>query len=148
MNNQHFFAQERTFSNAELGAIAALLLEHKDKVAIYTFSGPLGAGKTTLISTMLSLLGVTDPITSPTFTLLQSYSNAKGQQFYHFDLYRIETVEQFIHDGFQEYLYAPESWAFIEWPAVIMPLIHGRVCHVFLDYVTETERLIRFSIEL
>jgi tRNA threonylcarbamoyladenosine biosynthesis protein TsaE len=147
MNSHRSIIQERIFPYEELDSMAALLVGAKDDVSIYTFSGPLGAGKTTLIKAMLALMGVEEPVTSPTFTILQAYSNQNGHHFYHFDLYRIGTLEEFIEGGFQEYLYVPESWAFIEWPAVVMPLLKGRVCHVFLDYMSEKERVLRVSVE-
>lgn len=139
-------SQEAIFAQNDLQKIAAQLLELKDKVAVYTFTGPLGAGKTTLIGAMLAQAGVTEPIVSPTFTTINIYKNAQGQHFYHFDLYRMQTLEEFLAAGFQEYLYAPNSWAFIEWPAIIAPLLDSRVCHVSLDYQTENDRILRFNV--
>ncbi len=86
--------------------------------------------KTTLIKEFLRQCGVTEVVQSPTFTYLNVYQGDKGAEFYHFDLYRLSANQDFIDAGFYEYLYAPKSWAVIEWPEIIMPLLKHRVCHV------------------
>lgn len=111
--------------------------------AVITFTGPLGAGKTTLIRELLHRLGVNKPITSPTFTYMNIYINSEGSRFYHFDLYRIGSMDEFCQSGFDEYLYQPNSWVFIEWPEVIMPLLSHDVCHVRLEYAHD-KRIIKF----
>ena len=122
------------FSQDDLPLVAGQLVALMDRYKIFTFTGPLGAGKTSLIAQMLKQKGVTQAVTSPTFTYVNLYENDKGQLFYHFDLYRIETLQAFIAAGFNEYLYVPNSWAFIEWPEVIMPLLTEAVCHCTIDY--------------
>lgn len=114
---------------------------------IFTFSGPLGAGKTTTIKALLRNCGVTETITSPTFTYVNIYSNSSDDHFYHFDLYRIGSIEEFQSQGFDEYLYQPKSWAFIEWPEVIKPLLTHDVCSVTFDYHEDPEkRVVRIEI--
>lgn len=120
-----------------LDAVVLKLIKKMRTVQILTFTGPLGAGKTTVIRELLKQCGITQPITSPTFTYVNAYQNLQGQTFYHFDLYRVESIDDFISGGFDEYLYQPDSWAFIEWPEVIMPLCTQNVCHVTIDYPEE-----------
>lgn len=114
-------------------------------VQVFACVGPLGAGKTTTVKALLRSCGVTGVITSPTFTYVNEYKNSEGEHFYHFDLYRITSVEEFQAQGFDEYLYqftlrssqsevGPRSWAFIEWPEVIKPLLTHNVCWVTFDY--------------
>lgn len=122
------------FGQDDLPQVAQELVGLMDRYKVFTFAGPLGAGKTSLIRQMLQQKGVTQPVTSPTYTYVNVYENDKEQLFYHFDLYRIETLEAFISAGFNEYLYAPNSWAFIEWPEVIMPLLTDSVCHCNIEY--------------
>ena len=100
----------------EVEAVAQKLVRYLDTHQIMTFAGPLGAGKTTLIQTLLRACGITQPITSPTFTYLNQYENDQGKTFYHFDLYRIPSLNDFLAAGCDEYLYVPDSRVLIEWP--------------------------------
>ena len=133
------------FNEFEIDDLAHQLVKQMKDCKIFTFTGPLGAGKTTLIARMLAQLGVKQTVTSPTFTYLNVYENEQGQLFYHFDLYRIATLNDFVAAGFDEYLYAPNSWAFIEWPAVIMPLLKEKVCLCEIDYY-DNQRTITIQI--
>lgn len=122
------------FDETQMGAIAQKLVDMMPECQVFAFDGPLGAGKTTLIRQMLIRCGVQDAISSPTFTYLNVYENDKNQVFYHFDLYRLSSLDEFVSAGFDEYLYAPNSWVFIEWPAIVMPLLKKNVCYCQLDY--------------
>ncbi len=102
--------------------------------SVMTFIGNLGVGKTTIIRALLRACGIEHTITSPTFTYVNIYENKEGERFYHLDLYRIKTIDEFQQMGFAEYLYQPNSWALIEWPEIIMPLLDNGVCRVTLDY--------------
>ncbi len=107
---------------------------------VFAFHGSLGAGKTTLIRKLLRSLGVTDVITSPTFTYMNRYKNRQGQTFYHFDLYRLSYLNEFIEAGFDEYLYQENSFAFIEWPEIVMPLFKKNgVCVIHIDHGNDSE---------
>ncbi len=142
MTNQKMASQTIIYGSDQVPEIALLLAEKLKKCAIMTFTGPLGAGKTTLIKALLKECGVVDQVTSPTFTYVNRYENQRGQTFYHFDLYRISTPNDFIAAGFNEYLYALKSWAIIEWPQVIEPLLGQRVCHVQIDYDSSPDKRI------
>lgn len=125
----------------ELDAVAEQIYNLLPIYQVITFTGTLGAGKTTLVQCLLKRCGVKEQITSPTFTYVNLYENQSGQTFYHFDCYRIKTVQDFVAAGFDEYLYQPNSWAFIEWPEMILPLLDHAVCHVYIDYNGEKRRL-------
>jgi tRNA threonylcarbamoyladenosine biosynthesis protein TsaE len=122
------------YSLNELDTVVLELIKKMRTAQVLTFTGPLGAGKTTVIRELLKQCGITQPVTSPTFTYVNRYQNLEGQIFYHFDLYRIESLDDFIAGGFGEYLYQPNSWAFIEWPELIMPILSQDVCHITIDY--------------
>ena len=134
--------KEFIYSLDEIDQAVDLLKDQMDECAIFTFSGPLGAGKTTLIQKFLQACGVHAQITSPTFTYVNVYRNKPGTKFYHFDLYRIESVDTFLEQGFDEYLYQPKSWAVIEWPEVIKSLLPDRVCEVSIDYHNDKRKLV------
>jgi tRNA threonylcarbamoyladenosine biosynthesis protein TsaE len=135
------------YSEAQLAQIAQELWALRDRCKIYTFTGSLGVGKTTLVRQMLQLAGVQGLISSPTFTYMNVYKNEQGQTFYHFDLYRLDSVQQFQMMGFDEYLHAPNSWAFIEWPEPLLPILNHQVCNIALDYCPDGQRQLVYEVK-
>lgn len=115
-----------------------------EEYAVITFTGFLGAGKTTLIQALLRRAGVEGPIQSPTFTYVNRLIGKNDLIIYHFDLYRLHTLEDFLQAGFDEYLYQPHSKALIEWPGIIEPLLKHNACHITIDY--ESLELRRISV--
>ncbi|WP_295810174.1 tRNA (adenosine(37)-N6)-threonylcarbamoyltransferase complex ATPase subunit type 1 TsaE [uncultured Apibacter sp.] len=88
----------------------------KSKYKIFTLNGNLGAGKTTLVKYLCKVLNCTDSVTSPTFSLVNEYLSISGKIF-HFDLYRINYVEELFNIGFNEYIDS-DNYCFIEWPSI------------------------------
>jgi len=123
---------------------AVQFLKQKFKFCnIFAFYGPLGAGKTTLIRELLKDCSVQGPITSPTFTYLNVYKNDQEQRFYHFDLYRLSNINDFLGAGFDEYLNGSEGVSLIEWPEILEPLLKKGVCKVKIEYTEhENKRLL------
>lgn len=116
------------------------LMQHNN---IITFSGPLGAGKTTLIKKILTKCGVTDSVTSPTYTYVNTYHNNAHQTFYHFDLYRLKSIDEFVDAGFNELLSQKNNRVLIEWPEIIEPILHNeKVVTITLDYEGDNQRII------
>ena len=113
------------------------------KAQIYTFTGSLGAGKTTLVQSMLRELGVQEAIQSPTYTYVCIYKASDGRVIYHFDLYRLNTLDQFSQAGFEEYLHDSNAICFIEWPEIIKPLLDKNVCQVTIEYNDEKSSKIK-----
>lgn len=139
---------ELVYDLTTVNDVAEDLAEIIPLVSVMTFTGTLGAGKTTLISALLKQFDIHDVVQSPTFTYLNTYTNTQGQTFYHFDLYRLKSVEDFRMAGFDEYLYQPQSWTLIEWPEIIMPLLTQKVCHCSIDYYgTGETRVLRYFIK-
>ncbi|HML19279.1 MAG TPA: tRNA (adenosine(37)-N6)-threonylcarbamoyltransferase complex ATPase subunit type 1 TsaE [Candidatus Dependentiae bacterium] len=132
---------EYIYSLDQIAEVAGCLQGLMSYCSVFTFTGPLGAGKTTIIRELLGRLGVHDPVTSPTFTYVNVYSNNEGQRFYHFDLYRINSLDAFCQAGFDEYLFQPNSWTFIEWPEPIMSLLTHDTCNIYIDYCDDKRKI-------
>lgn len=94
--------------------MAARMAECIVSPAVITFSGEIGAGKTTMIRSMLQALGVQTVIKSPTFSLVESYQG-EAVQIHHFDLYRIEDETELDFIGFRDY-FRGNAICCIEWP--------------------------------
>tara|TARA_B100001063_G_scaffold143210_1_gene133851 strand:- start:730 stop:1137 length:408 start_codon:yes stop_codon:yes gene_type:complete len=84
--------------------------------------GEMGAGKTTLIKELLSLMSVIDNVSSPTFSIINEYSTDKNEVIYHMDLYRIEDISELDNIGFFEYLESGKT-CLIEWGEIIEEMI-------------------------
>ena len=115
---------------------------------IFTFTGPLGAGKTTIIKNILKQMGVSEIVTSPTFTYLNIYTTEDDKKFYHFDLYRLKTQQSFLDSGFEEYfdfdVNSGNKWVLIEWPKVIEDFLQtlpskDEVCNISLNYFADNQ---------
>lgn len=130
----------------EIPEVAEFVYNLLNGTRIVALTGELGAGKTSLTQAVLQKAGVQDTIQSPTFTYVSCYTGANDRRYYHFDLYRLANVEEFIAAGFTDYLDEPESYVFIEWPEIIAPLLTKNVCFIALDHVTEDKRHLRYEI--
>jgi tRNA threonylcarbamoyladenosine biosynthesis protein TsaE len=105
----------------ELAGSASTILEYAGSNKIFLFYGDMGAGKTTLIKSLCAGLGVTDEVTSPTFSIVNEYAGTNGP-VYHFDFYRLKEQGEALDMGYEEYFFS-ESYCFIEWPEKIAGLI-------------------------
>lgn len=114
------------------------LLPYLEKYKIVLFNGSMGAGKTTLISALCKYLGSKDDISSPTFSIVNEYQSNIGK-IYHFDFYRIESLEEAFDIGVEEYLFS-DDYCFIEWSEKITELLPNRYLIVNISSISETER--------
>lgn len=140
MNHKLFYTVE------DLPLVAKTIHDTLGECAVITLSGNLGAGKTTVTQALLRYCGIEEVVQSPTFTYVTAYTAPSGWKFYHFDLYRLRSMQEFIEAGFHEYLYEPQSYAIIEWPEIIMPLLKHRVCHINIEYVNESTRCMLYRV--
>lgn len=131
-------------SLSELPKVAEAVLGELRGRSVVLFRGPMGAGKTTLISRMAAALGAEDTVTSPTFALVNQYEGEGGRRIYHFDFYRINNVEEALDLGYEEYFYSGDL-CLVEWPEKIEPLLPEDAMTVTIT-VGEDERR-RFTID-
>jgi tRNA threonylcarbamoyladenosine biosynthesis protein TsaE len=107
---------------ANLTSVTQKLLEQYGQYPVWLFYGDMGAGKTTLIKTIGTALGVEDTMSSPTFSLINEYRAGGEKRIFHFDFYRILKETEALDLGLEEYFYSG-NYCFVEWPEKIPSLI-------------------------
>ena len=122
------------YTEKDLLLIISEVLALMKGISVITLEGSLGAGKTSFAKALLKKLGVQDEVLSPTFTYVNPYQGDNGLKVYHFDLYRLDSEEDFVDFGFGEYLYQDNSLTLIEWPEVIDSLLKEGVLRLKFDY--------------
>ena len=127
----------------ELDTVAEAVINSLNGRTVVAFDAPMGAGKTTLISRIAVLLGAEDSVTSPTFAIVNQYEG-REHTIYHFDMYRIERVEEALDFGSEEYLSSGEL-CLVEWPEKIEPLLPDDTMVVRIKILSDTAR--RFEIQ-
>ena len=114
--------------------------------AVIALEGDLGAGKTVFSRGFGRALGITEPISSPTYTIIQEYRCPDGRDFYHLDLYRIDNPAAALAFGVDEYFDRPGSFALIEWPERIDRILPDGVVRIKIRHLGENEREIQWEI--
>lgn len=128
-----------TYTLAEISEVARKLISQANH-KILLFDAEMGMGKTTLITEICKQLGVTDSISSPTYSLVNEYEG-NHSLIYHFDFYRIKDEEEAYQIGFEEYL-ERDAWIFIEWPDKIKNLLPSEVQKVKIEQNTKGKRVL------
>ncbi|EIJ40228.1 ATPase, YjeE family [Galbibacter orientalis DSM 19592] len=131
--------KQKTYNLQDINKVAQeIIKEVTSKIII--FNGEMGAGKTTLIKKIVELLGSNDHVSSPTFSLVNEYKNKEGSIF-HFDLYRINDIEEAYQIGIEDYLYSG-SWCLIEWPDKIIDLLPEEAAIIDIKVLFNEERVL------
>lgn len=125
-------------------AAQQFLQQFKDE-RIFAFYGKMGSGKTTFIKALCRALGSADPITSPTFALVNEYTTADLERIFHFDFYRIKTLEEAMDIGFDDYIYSGK-YCFMEWPELVEPLLPERLVKVEIEVLPSSIRELKANI--
>ncbi|MBP5548029.1 MAG: tRNA (adenosine(37)-N6)-threonylcarbamoyltransferase complex ATPase subunit type 1 TsaE [Bacteroidales bacterium] len=114
-----------TVSFDNIGAlpkVAETLLQRFPDERFFAFFGSMGVGKTTLIKELCSQLGVKQNVCSPTFAIVNEYSDRHGEPVYHFDFYRLKNINEAYDIGYEEYFYSG-YYCFTEWTEKIEQLL-------------------------
>ena len=128
----------------ELQSVAEAVLESLDGRNVVAFFVPMGAGKTTLISAIMEYTGSNDTVTSPTFALVNQYYTSEREPVYHFDFYRINSINEAFDMGYEEYFYSGDL-CLVEWPEKVEQLLPDDTMVVKIEILDENTR--RFTIE-
>jgi len=118
----------------QLNDVARQILKYTLPHRKFVFSGEMGVGKTALIKALSLQLGVSDVVSSPTFSIVNEYHTNDKNIIYHFDFYRIEDEKEAFDVGYEEY-FSSNAYCFIEWPERIPSLIEEEMVTIkmFLD---------------
>ena len=131
------------FTLDEIEDVGKSLIDEINDVNIILLKGELGAGKTTLIKSILKNLGVKENVTSPTFSIINQYVIPNGL-INHFDLYRIKSEIELDIIGFDEYLES-KVLCFIEWPEIAMSKIVDNYLEIYIKLIDEKTREIKLK---
>ena len=110
-----------TYSAKETAELGRRLGKEAKAGEVYTLIGDLGVGKTVFTKGIAEGLGITEPVNSPTFTIVQVYDTGR-MPFYHFDVYRIADIEEMDEIGYEDYFYG-EGLTMIEWANLIEEIL-------------------------
>ena len=136
---------DKNYGIIEMPLIAAELAEVISRFNVVTFSGNLGAGKTTLIKTLCQLWGVEDAVSSPTYSLVNQYkckTENRREFIYHIDLYRVKDEEEAYDAGVEDNLYSGHL-CLVEWPEKALGIIPEGSLQVEITYISPEQRHIQ-----
>ena len=134
---------ETIYSLTEINSISKKITKKLDNQVVL-FKGPMGSGKTTLIKSICKHLDFKGNISSPTFSLVNTYENKENDIMYHFDLYRIKNLEEALDIGIEEYLDSGNK-CFIEWPEIITELLNFKHTIIELNMIDDNKRIIKIN---
>lgn len=120
-----------TYAWEETYALGKKLAERACPGQIFTLNGDLGVGKTVFTQGFAAGLGITEPVNSPTFTIIQEYQEGR-MPFYHFDVYRIGDIEEMEEIGYDDYFFG-QGVCLIEWAELIRELIPENAISVTIE---------------
>lgn len=119
-----------TNSPKETENVASFFAKSLKKGDVICLNGDLGVGKTLFVQGLVKALGVKEPISSPTFTIVNCYSG--DFNIYHFDVYRIEDCDEMYEIGYEEYVYG-DGITIIEWPCRIKEILPKNRYDIFIN---------------
>lgn len=126
----------------KIDVVAKSFVEKMGDKKVFAFNGKMGVGKTTFINAVCKMMGVTQIVNSPTFSIVNEYETASGNIIYHFDCYRIQKIQEALDLGAEEYLYSG-NYCFIEWSENIAPILPDYIVNVDITELEDGSRSIQ-----
>lgn len=111
---------------------------------VFAFHGQMGAGKTTIITALCRFRGVQDAMGSPTFSIINEYAfvqDGAEKKIYHIDLYRLKDEHEVVSAGVEDCIYSGHI-CFVEWPEKAPHLFDAQAVDVFIEPLSEKERMV------
>lgn len=138
-----------THSEQETKTLAAEFAKTLRGSEVIFLEGDLGSGKTTFVRGVAEALGYTDPVRSPSFTIVNRYrvEHATIKQILHVDLYRLKDASELTALALEEELARPDTVAFVEWPNAVHPVQWKPTQTILFSFIDETTRTISYARE-
>jgi len=129
------------YSLDQLDQAVEFLIKEGESELIWVFQGQMGAGKTTLIRALAQAFEVIDPVSSPTFGIVNEYQTKSGQKIYHFDFYRVEDPVEALDIGIEDYFYGGNR-CWIEWAEKIAEYVPEEFLLIRIEPISAQRRKI------
>lgn len=122
------------------------LLRYAGNHKIWLIEGPMGSGKTSLIQAVCRILQTVHPVHSPTFSIINQYQTIDDNVVYHFDCYRLSSIQDAILLDFESY-FASGCYCFIEWPSKISAILPTHYFLITIEIANSTTRYLNCRAE-
>ena len=136
---------ELIFTLDKIQQAAKDLLAATTLYKVFALEGEMGAGKTTFIHALCEAMGVTDSISSPTFSIINQYKTLSGQTVYHMDLYRIKDEQEAINAGIEDCLYSGNA-CLVDWPEKIPAVFPAETLYITITAVDTNTRKLQINL--
>lgn len=129
----------------ELNDFAKTFWQHAGDAKTFALHGQMGAGKTTLVSALCRQKGVSDTVSSPTFSIINQYlylDKGVEQKIFHIDLYRLKDEEEMMQAGVEDSI-TGNAVSFVEWPEKGPQLFDEHTVHIYIDVIDDEKRRVK-----
>lgn len=135
-----------SYSLANIRNAADKLWQYAHQYNVWTLTGQMGAGKTTLVHALCDNLGVTEAVSSPTFALINQYSFDAGNEMktiYHMDWYRLKDEEEAVNAGVEDCLVQKNNYSIIEWPEQAPGILPRTYLKMVIEITGQEDRILK-----
>ena len=136
---------ELIFNLEQIKDAAKKLLVAVPGQKVFALHGEMGAGKTTFIHALCEVMGVSDVVTSPTFSIINQYRMVSGETVYHMDLFRIKDGNEAVNAGMEDCLYSGNT-CLVEWPERAPGIFPAETLHLTISSVDANTRKLQINL--